>query len=76
MVGEWWGGGEESFDDSFAVCALIFFYHNIFFNEEVEISSSANFSFFFKARISPRWLSELRRLWPRVLDELRVSSFP
>ena len=28
------------------------------------------------ARISPQWLSELRRLLPNVPDELCVSSFP
>ena len=27
------------------------------------------------ARISPQWLSELRQLWPKLLDKLRVSCF-
>ena len=46
----------------------------LFFFFKVEISSRTNSTLW--ARISPQWLSELRRLWPNVPWKLCVSSFP
>ena len=60
------------FDNSFPACAFFFLF------PKVEISSRTLFPLF--ARISPPWLSELRRMWPnapcQVACELvfRISS--
>ena len=47
--------------------ALFFLFFFVF---EVEISSFAYINSTLYARISPQWLSELRRLWPNVPSQV------
>ena len=55
------------FDHSFPACAFFFFSNG----DQLARTNST-----FQARISPQWLSELRRLWPNVPNKLRTSLFP
>ena len=57
------------FDHSFAVCAFFLLLLLLFFFFEVEISLRTLIPLLC-ARISPQWLSELRRLWPNVPSQV------
>ena len=47
------------FDNSVPTCAFLFIYLSVEIRSHVTNST-------FQPRISPQWLSELRRLWPSV----------